>query len=115
MKYRYEYLDGFNPDADIPYNRLPYSKPLSEINLDNLFYLPENVRGVKNIPALQPESPCLHGEKLRFVSNKLNASGIYIEALETLPISEVLEQLKEFYHFGTLSDSDYYSIKKLIE
>ena len=115
MKYRYEYLDGFNPDADIPYNRLPYSKPLSEINLDNLFYLPENVRGVKNIPALQTESPCLHGEKLRFVSNKLNASGIYIEALETLPISEVLEQLKEFYHFGTLSDSDYYSIKKLIE
>ncbi len=117
MKYRYEYLTDFDPAADIPYEALPYSKPLTEIDLNELFYLPQESgqRPDTEIPALQQEAPCLHGEKLKFVAKKLNAVGIYLDSLETIPIPELLEQMKEFYQFGTLSDMDYTAMKKLIE
>ena len=117
MKYRYEYLTDFDPGADIPYEALPYSKPLTEIDLNELFYLPQEAgqRPDTEIPVLQQEESCLHGEKLKFVAKKLNAVGIYLDSLETIPIPELLEQLKEFYQFGTLSDADYTAIKKLIE
>lgn len=115
MKYRYEYLSEFDPDADIPYDRLPYSQPLSEVNLENLYYLPQNLEQAGNLPKKEENTDYLYGEKLKLVERRLDSVGIYFDELETIPIVDLRDRLLEFYQMGTLSDDDYLTLKKLLQ
>lgn len=115
MKYRYEYLSEFDPDADIPYDRLPYSQPLSEVSLENLYYLPQNLEQAGNLPKKEENTDYLYGEKLKLVERRLDSVGIYFDELETIPIADLRDRLLEFYQMGTLSDDDYLTLKKLLQ
>lgn len=115
MKYRYEYLPEFDPDADIPYDRLSYSQPLSEVSLENLYYLPQNLEQAGNLPKVEKNSEFLYGEKLKLVERRLDSVGIYVDDLETIPIADLCDRLLEFYQMGTLSDDDYLTLKKLLQ
>lgn len=114
MRYRYDYLPEFDPQADIDYVRLGIQSEI--INLDEITYLPEFIKD-RVLQSRKQHSDklvdVLNSNELQAIENCLENNQIDLD-LSQYTVKSFYELLVQLYQNGDISSADFQIIERFL-